>query len=388
MRNGAVDLKSFVDIRRSGDPDLILFVVILTLTGIGIAMSYSASAVFSLKVFGDPYHFLKRQILWFAVGFMSMLFFKEIDYRKYLKFTKVLLLVSFVLLALVFIPGVGHSAKGSARWLGLGPVAFQPSEFVKLFVVIFLAKVFSAEAADHLFQILIPIIIVAAIFLMVLLQPDFGTAIDILVVSVIILFVSGFPLTYIISLFIISIPMFYLIIYFVEYRKDRIVAFINPWEYRYGIGYHIIQAFIAFKMGGFLGVGLGNGTQKLARLPEPHTDFIFAVIAEETGLVGTVLIVMLFAAVLWRGIVISAGAQDNFGRLLAVGLTLMVVVQAFINLGVVTGALPTTGIPLPFISYGGSSLLANMTAAGIVLNVSRYRGAAQQEMKLFEEVWQ
>jgi cell division protein FtsW len=388
MRNGAVDLKSFVYVRRSGDPDLILFVVILTLTGIGIAMSYSASAVYSLKVFGDPYHFLKRQILWFAVSFVSMLVFKEIDYRNYLKFTKVLLLVSFILLALVFIPGLGHNAKGSARWLGIGPVAFQPSEFVKLFVVIFLAKVFSAEASDHLFQILIPIIIVAAIFLMVLLQPDFGTAIDILVVSVIILFVSGFPLTYIISLFVISIPMFYLIIYFVDYRKDRIVAFVNPWAYRYGIGYHIIQAFIAIKKGGFLGVGLGNGTQKLSRLPEPHTDFIFAVIAEETGLVGTVLIVMLFAAVLWRGIEISAGAQDNFGRLLAVGLTLMVVVQAFINLGVVTGALPTTGIPMPFISYGGSSLLANMTAAGIVLNVSRYRGAAQQEMKLFEEVWQ
>ena len=177
-------------------------------------------------------------------------------------------------------------------------------------------------------------------------------------------------------------------IYFGEYRKDRMVAFFNPWAYRYGIGYHIIQAFIAFKKGGFLGTGLGNGTQKISRLPEPHTDFIFAVIAEEAGLVGTVLIVLLFLAVLWRGIVIATGAQDNFGRLLAVGLSLMIVIQAFINIGVVTGGLPTTGIPLPFISYGGSSLLANMIAAGILLNISRYRGAAHQEMKLFEEVLQ
>jgi cell division protein FtsW len=383
-----VDLKSFIDIRRSKEPDLVLFVVILTLTGIGIVMSYSASAVYALKVFGDPYHFLKKQLLWFAIGFVFMLVFMQIDYRSYMKYTKVLLLASIAALALVLIPGIGHSAKGSVRWLGIGPAAFQPAEFVKIAVVIYLAKVFSAEAEDHFIRLLVPVIIVSIIFLMIIVQPDFGTAIDILIVSVFILFVSGFPFTYLFSLFIISIPMFYLMIYLVQYRKDRVIAFLNPWAYRYGIGYHIIQAFIAFKKGGFLGVGLGNGTQKLSRLPEPHTDFIFAVIGEEAGLVGTLLIVLLFAAVLWRGIVVSTEAQDNFGRLLAVGLSLMIVVQAFINMGVVTGALPTKGIPMPFISYGGSSLLANMIAAGILLNVSRYRGAVKQDMKLFEEVWQ
>jgi len=382
-----VDLKSFIDIRRSKEPDLVLFVVILTLTGIGIAMSYSASAVYALKAFGDPYYFLKKQLLWFAIGFVLMLVFMRIDYRSYMKYTKVLLLASIVALALVLIPGIGHSAKGSVRWLGLGPVAFQPAEFVKVVVVIYLAKVFSSEADDHFIRLLIPVIIVAVIFLMIIVQPDFGTAIDILIVSVFILFVSGFPFTYLLTLFVISIPMFYLMISLAQYRKDRIVAFMNPWAYRYGIGYHIIQSFIAFKKGGFLGVGLGNGTQKLSRLPEPHTDFIYAVIGEEAGLVGTVLIVVLFAAVLWRGIVVSTEAQDNFGRLLAVGLSLMIVVQAFINMGVVTGALPTKGIPMPFISYGGSSLLSNMIAAGILLNVSRYRGAVKQDMKLFEEVW-
>jgi len=383
-----VDLKSFIDIRRSKEPDLVLFVVILTLTGIGIAMSYSASAVYALKVFGDPYYFLKKQILWFAIGFVFMLVFMQIDYRNYMKYTKVLLLASIAALALVLVPGIGHSAKGSVRWLGFGPVAFQPAEFVKVVVVVYLAKVFSSEAEDHFIRLLIPVIIVAVIFLMIIVQPDFGTAIDILIVSVFILFVSGFPFTYLLSLFVISIPMFYLMISLVQYRKDRVVAFLNPWAYRYGIGYHIIQSFIAFKKGGFLGVGLGNGTQKLSRLPEPHTDFIYAVIGEEAGLVGTVLIVLLFAAVLWRGIVVSTEAQDNFGRLLAVGLSLMIVVQAFINMGVVTGALPTKGIPMPFISYGGSSLLSNMIAAGILLNVSRYRGAVKQDMKLFEEVWQ
>ncbi len=388
MRDGSVDLKSFVDTRRPGDPDMVLFAVILVLTGAGIVMSYSASAVYALKNFGDSYFFLKKQLLWFAVGFAFMFVFKEIDYRIYQRYTKLMLLVSLVLLVMVFLPGMGHSAKGSARWLGVGPVSFQPSEFVKLFVVIYLAKVFSADAKEHFIRFLVPVGVVAVIFLMVMLQPDFGTAIDILVVSVLMLFVSGFPFTYIVMLFILSIPMFYMMIYLVDYRKDRMIAYLNPWAYRYGIGYHIIQSFIAFKKGGFLGVGLGNGTQKLSRLPEPHTDFIFAVIAEEAGLLGTMGIVLLYAAVLWRGIAIAAGSQDDFGRLLAVGLSLMIVAQAFFNLGVVTGALPTKGIPLPFISYGGSSLLANMIAAGILLNISRHRDAARQETQLFKEVWQ
>ncbi len=383
-----MDLRSFVDIRRPREPDMILFTTVLALAGIGIAMIYSASAVYSMKIFGDSYYFLKRQFLWFALGMVLLLVFKEIDYRNYLRYTKLMLLLSFLLLSLVFVPGVGHTVKGSVRWLGTGGLSFQPSEFVKVFIVIYLAKVFSSDQDDHFTRILVPVIIVSVMFLLIMMQPDFGTAIDILAVSVMILFVSGFPLVYIISLFIISIPMFYLLIYLVEYRKNRLLAFFNPWEYRYGIGYHLVQGFIAFKKGGILGVGLGNGTQKLSRLPEPHTDFIFAVIAEEAGLAGTVIIVLLFTGFLWRGIITAGAAPDGFGRLLAIGLTLMIVVQAFINLGVVTGALPTTGIPLPFISYGGSSLLSSMIAVGIILNISRYRGAVRQEERGMEEVWQ
>ena len=258
-------------------------------------------------------------------------------------------------------------------------------------MVIYLVKVFSSEhtgLANHVMQLLIPVLIIGATFMLIMLQPNFGTAMDLLIVSVLILFVSGFPIVYIIMLFILSIPMFYLLIYQVNYRKDRLLSYFDPWADRYGIGYHIIQSFVAFKKGGLLGVGLGYGTQKINRLPEPHTDFIFAVIAEEAGLLGTLFIILLFCVLFWRGIMIALGAPDEFGRLLAIGLTLLIVIQAFINIGVVTGSLPTTGVPLPFLSYGGSSLLSNLIAAGILLNISRYREVVYEGVKLSDEVWQ
>jgi len=384
-----LDLRSVIDTRRKGEPDLVLFIVVFMLVGIGIAMSYSASAVYAMKTFGDSFYFLKKQLLWFFIGFTALLIFQEIDYRFYIKQTRFLLLISLVLLVVVLLPGVGHNAKGSVRWISLGFASFQPSEFVKIFMVIYLVKIFSSEKkGNQVLQMLIPLIIIAVMFVLILMQPDFGTAMDLLFVSVIILFVSGFPLTYIIALFVVSIPMFYLIVYQVDYRRDRILAYIDPWKDRFGNGYHIIQSFIAFKKGGILGVGLGYGTQKITRLPEPHTDFIFAVIAEEVGLFGTVFIVLLYIIIFMRAVSISIYAPDEFGSLLAIGLSLLIVVQAFINMGVVTGSLPTTGIPLPFVSYGGSSLLSNMIAAGILLNISRYREVANPGVKLSDEVWE
>lgn len=368
-----------VDTRRRGEADLLLFLTVFALVGFGIAMSYSASAVYAMKVFGDSFYFLKRQLLWFLVSFIALIVVQRIDYRIYARYTRYMILISLVLLVLVLVPGLGKNVKGSVRWIGFGPVHIQPSEFVKIVIAIYLAKVFSSEhegVVNHVFQLLIPMLVTGVIFMLVLLQPDFGTAIDIAFVAVAILFVSGFPLAYILSLFVVSIPMFYLLIYQVDYRKNRILAFFNPWENRYGIGYHIVQSFVAFKKGGLLGAGLGFGTQKLKRLPEPHTDFIFAVIAEETGMAGTLLIIILFSLIFWRGIQIAIKAPDRFGRLLAIALTLMIVIQAFLNIGVVTGSIPTTGIPLPFISYGGSSLLASMIAIGVLLNISRYREVA------------
>jgi len=384
-----VDIKSIIDTRRKEEPDLVLFITIFVLACIGIAMSYSASAVFAQRVMGDSFYFLKRQVLWFLAGGSLLLVFHEIDYRFYAGKTKIMLLVSIVLLVLVLIPGIGHTVKGSSRWLGFGFLSIQPSEFIKVVMAIYLVKVFSSEASDnHLVQLLIPIVIIAIMFILIMLQPDFGTAIDLLLVSVLILFVSGFSFFYLAGLFFVSVPMFYLLIYQVDYRWARLVAFMDPWKDRFGSGYHVIQSYIAFKKGGMFGAGLGFGTQKIRRLPEPHTDFIFAVIGEEMGLIGTVAIIFLFALVFWRGMVIALQAPDNFGKLLAMGLTFHIVVQSFINIAVATGSLPTTGIPLPFISCGGSSLLSNMIAAGILLNISRYRETAPEGIKLSEEVWQ
>ncbi|HEY1405195.1 MAG TPA: putative lipid II flippase FtsW [Spirochaetota bacterium] len=390
-----MDLKGVIDTRRKERPDLILFITILVLAGLGLAMIYSASAALSLKYHGTSFYFLKKQLIWFIAGFGALLLFQEIDYRHYPRVTIFLLGGAMILLISVFVPGLGHHAKGSARWIGMGELHLQPSEFVKIVMVIYLAKVFSAEQKDHAshaVSLIIPIVVLAVMFIMVMLQPDFGTAIDLLLVSVAIMFASGFSLIYLMVLGVISIPAFYLLIYQVKYRWDRVIAYFNPWHDRFGIGYHIIQSFTAFRIGGFLGVGLGYGTMKLARLPEPHTDFIFAVIGEEAGFFGTASVIILFALLFWRGIRISLDATDNFGRLLSMGLTLMIVMQAFLNIAVVTGSLPTTGIPLPFISYGGSSFLSNMITCGILLNISRYREAVHEGFKYdnfgSEEVWQ
>ncbi len=381
-----MDFKSLADTNRSRrDVDIVLFITIFILAGIGLAMSYSASAVYALETFGDSLYFLNRQLIWFCVGFIALLIFQQIDYRVYIRYTKIMLLVSSILLILVLIPGIGQGAKGSVRWLGVGPVKFQPSEFVKIFMVIYLVKVFSSETNQKLnrvFQLLIPMVVIGVTFVLIILQPDFGTAINLVIVSVFILFVSGFPLRYILSLFILSLPMFYLMIYQVDYRKARILAFIDPWKERFGSGYHIIQSFIAFKAGGLFGVGLGFGTQKIKRLPEPHTDFIFAVIAEESGLLGAALIVVLFCIIFVRGMQISLTVADDFGSLLAIGLSLVIVVQAFINIGVVGGSLPITGIPLPLISYGGSSFISTMIILGILLNISRYRESEEMPFAL------
>jgi cell division protein FtsW len=374
-----------------GKPDIVLFFIVFALAGTGLAMVYSASAVLSLKTYGDTFYILKRQLMWFISGFALLMLFQELDYRLLPKLTRYLLPVAFILLVCVFVPGLGHSAKGSARWIGSGFVKIQPSEFVKIAMVIYIAKVFSAEHRldrNHAVQTLLPLVVLAAMFVMILLQPDFGTAIDLVIVCVSILFISGFSLVYLAGLFILSVPAFYLFIYQVSYRWDRILAFVDPWHDKFGIGYHIVQSFFAFHKGGLLGVGLGYGSMKIARLPEPHTDFIFAVIAEEAGFFGTAAVIVLFCLLFWRGARIALDAEDPFGKLLATGVTLMIVIQALINIGVVTGSLPTTGVPLPFISYGGSSLWSSMICAGILLSISRRSRRTAHTDFGTQEVWQ
>ena len=369
-------------------PDPVLFLIVFTLACAGLALCYSASALYAARVFSDPFYFLKRQLVWFFLGFGVLSVVQNIDYHIYLKQTRVMLLLSFVLLVLVLVPGIGHSAKGSVRWLCVGPFGFQPSEFVKLFMVIYVVKVFSSESKGNpVMQFLIPVVVIAVLFVLILLQPDFSTAMDLLIISGLILFVSGFPAMYLISLGVLSLPMFYLLVYQVDYRRERLLAFMDPWKDRFGNGYHVIQSYIAFKKGGLIGAGLGRGTQKISRLPEPHTDFIFAVIAEELGLAGTICVVILFCTLFYRAVIISLNAQDDFGRLLAIALGLFLTVQAFMNIGVVTGSLPATGMPLPFISYGGSSMICSMTAAGILLNISRYQKNGSHSLKYSDEAW-
>ena len=363
---------------RKSKPDVVLFLTILTIAGIGIAMCYSASAVNALALYGDSYFFLKRQSIWFLAGLVLLLVFQEIDYRIYQKYSGLMIIISLVLLVLVFIPGIGHTVKGSARWLNLGVVGFQPSEFAKIAVILYLAKAFSNElpGSSFIVHFVVSFLIIGVMFLLIKLQPDLGTAISILLVSALMFIISGFSFLYTIILAIASVPTFYLLIYQVDYRRDRILAYLNPWADRFGKGYHIIQSYIAFKRGSITGVGLGFGTQKLQRLPEPHTDFIFAVIAEEVGLIGTVGLAIFFLVFFVCAVRIALAISDKFGKLLAMGLGMLITLQALINIGVVTGILPITGIPLPLVSYGGSSFLSTMVAGGILLNISRYREQA------------
>ena len=266
-----MDLRTVIDTRRKGESDVFLFVAVFLLAGMGIALSYSASAVYAMNTFGDSFYFLKRQMLWFAISFMSLLVFQEIDYRLYNRHTKTMLLISIVLLALVLIPGIGHSVKGSARWLGFGPFRLQPSEFVKLFMVIYLVKVFSSEDRGvQPSRILVPIIVIAVMFVLIMLQPDFSTAVDLLVVSVLIL---SLPVSFLyIWCSCHQHPHVLPSIYQVDYRKDRLLAFINPGRTASASAI-INQSFIAFKKGGFLGVGLGYGTQKSRGTPLTRISF-------------------------------------------------------------------------------------------------------------------
>jgi len=371
-----MELNTYIESKKN--PDLILLAIVFAISGFGLAMCYSASAVYAMSTFGDAFYFFKRQLVWFFSGLIILLVVQAVDYRIYKRYTKGMLIVSFILLLLVLLPGIGHNVKGAARWINFGFFSLQPAEFVKVFVVIYLVKIFSRDrdggkAGNAVVRLLFPLLMVAAMFVLIMLQPDFSTAMELLFVAAVIFFVSGFPFIYMVMLFILSIPMFYLLIYQVDYRRERLLAYLDPWKDRFGNGYHIIQSFIAFKKGGFLGLGMGFGEQKIRRLPEPHTDFIFAVIAEEMGLLGTGLIVILFCFFFVRVASIALAAPDDFGCLLAVGLGVLIISQAFINIGVVTGGLPTTGIPLPFLSYGGSSFLSGMLSVGILLNISRYR---------------
>jgi cell division protein FtsW len=348
-----------------------LFVITFFLVGFGALMVFSSTSVVMEQGVSE-YYYLKKHLFTIAVSLTAML----IAYRTKLSWLKKmaipLLIVSFILLALVFVPGVGVSAGGAKRWIRLWPSTFQPSEFVRLAMVIFLARYMSIKdyRTDRFIYFFIPVAVMALFQGVFLMQPDFGATMSLGVLTLCMLFLSGTRLRYIVYLLALGAPAVVKLA-LEPYRLRRITAFLDPWNDAMGSGFQLVQSFMAFGRGGIVGVGLGNSRQKLDFLPEVHTDFIFSMVGEEVGFMAASMIVILFALLFWRGLKVALKNKDGFEYYLAFGLSMMLALQALVNFWVVTGLLPTKGLPLPFLSYGGSSLLVNMTAVGFLLNLSR-----------------
>ncbi|HZP61859.1 MAG TPA: putative lipid II flippase FtsW [Terriglobales bacterium] len=350
-----------------------LFTVTLLLIFVGLVMVFSASAVMAKERYGSPYFFLLRQMGWAVGGLLLMLAAMKIDYRRFKHpavVFSILGLTTVMLISVFFLDRSHHTH----RWIHWGPFSFQPSEMAKPALILFLAF-FLENRTNSMHEwrnTVLPAVLPTLVFIgLIVFQPDLGTAIACAAITGCVLFVAGLELRYLAYAFLGSLLPLYFLIFHVAYRRARILAFLDPYSDPQGRGFHIIQSLIAVSTGGITGAGLMEGKQKLFYLPEPHTDFIFAVTAEEVGLVGSLLIVLLFAIFLWRGIRTALRTQEMFGRFLAVGITSMIVVQAFINISVVLGLMPTKGIPLPFVSYGGSSLFFALACVGVLLNVSK-----------------
>ncbi|MCQ6274002.1 stage V sporulation protein E [Bacillus sp. V3B] len=356
-------------------PDIILMLLTFTLLAIGLVMVYSASAIWADYKFDDSFFFAKRQMLFAGVGIIGMFFIMNIDYWTWRTWAKVLIIICFVLLVLVLIPGIGNVRNGSRSWIGIGAFSVQPSEFMKLAMIAFLAK-FLSERQKYITSFkkgLIPSLgLVFLAFGMIMLQPDLGTGTVMVGTCTVMIFIAGARIRHFMVLGLIGLAGFVVLVLSAPYRIKRITSFLDPWQDPLGSGFQIIQSLFAIGPGGLFGLGLGQSRQKFFYLPEPQTDFIFAILAEELGFIGGSFILLLFSLLLWRGIRIALGAPDLYGSLLAVGIIAMVAIQVMINVGVVTGLMPVTGITLPFLSYGGSSLTLMLLAVGVLLNVSRY----------------
>jgi cell division protein FtsW len=350
-----------------------LFAVTMLLVFVGLVMVFSASAVMARERFGSPYAFLSKQLIWASAGIVAMLAGMRVDYRRYKNPAIVfsLLGITTLLLISVFFLDRSHNTH---RWFKLGGFSFQPSELAKPVLILFLAYFLEARTktmSDWRNTLLPAVAPVLVLLGLIVLQPDLGTAIACAGIAACILYVAGMRLRYFGYAFGASLLPLYFLIFHVAFRRDRILAFMNPYAERQKAGFHLIQSLIAVGTGGITGTGLMEGKQKLFYLPEPHTDFIFAVTAEELGLVGAMFVVTLFAIFLWRGMRASWRTEDVFGRYLAVGITSMVVLQAFINMSVVLGLMPTKGIPLPLVSYGGSSIFVTLACVGVLLNITK-----------------
>ncbi|MBK8377403.1 MAG: putative lipid II flippase FtsW [Nitrospira sp.] len=360
------------------DPALLAVTLILAL--VGVVMVFSASAVVAGNRFHDPWYFLKRQLAWLGAGLLVMHLISKIDYTIWKKLAIPLLFGTTVLLMLVLVPSFGSVAKGARRWLHLGPLNIQPAELAKYAVAIYIAA-YLTKKQDQITNfsrgLLPPLIVLGLLSGLVLLEPDLGTVVVMGLVVVTMLFLAGARIKHLGLLALCALPTVAALILGSPYRRRRVIEYLYGAKDPTGSGYQIHQSFLAFGSGGPFGVGLGEGKQKLFFLPEAHTDFVLALVGEELGLMGTVTIVLLFGLFVIKGFQIARRARNPFGRHLAMGITLLVGMQALVNAGVVTGLLPTKGLTLPFVSYGGSSLMANLFGVGILLNISRDRQGGQ-----------
>ncbi|MGH9728753.1 MAG: putative lipid II flippase FtsW [Candidatus Acidiferrales bacterium] len=363
---------------RSSQPDRKLFVVTLALCFIGVVMVFSASAVTAKELYGNGYVFLERQIIWLAVGLFGMIRLMNFDYRKLREPRVIYSSLAVIVLMLIGVLFLDRS-HATHRWIHLGPLSLQPSEFAKLAVILYLAWFlemrlrpggFGVNNWNHtLLPALGPVIFILAL---ILREPDMGTSCMIFLIALVMLFEAGMSMKYVAGAALGALPAVYLLIMHANYRYERMLAFFSPGSDPQGRGFQLMQSLIAVGSGGLTGVGLMESKQKLFYLPEAHTDFIYAVLCEELGYIGGIAVVILFGIYAWRGFRAGFRAPDAFGRLLALGITTLVVGQALVNLSVVLGLMPTKGIPLPFISYGGSSLLVMLLATGVLLNISQH----------------
>lgn len=347
---------------------------VMVLVAIGMVMIYSASSIYAYSSMGDSLFFLKRHLIYLVVGLLMMFGAMSIDITTLKKFSKPVILLSIFLLLLVLVPHIGRETAGARRWFRIGLVNFQPSEFAKIAIIIYMADLISRKGTQmkSLIHGYVPAVAVLGLMVgLILLEPDLGTAITVSLITVIMLYVGGVRGSYIIASMLASIPALYVLLFRVPYRRKRMMIFLNPWADKRGAGFQIIQSFVALGSGGPFGVGLGQSRQKLFYLPASHTDFIFSIIGEELGFVGSASIVVLFAIFIWQGMKIAFKTVDTFEKLVALGVVSLVALEVIINIAVTAGALPTKGLPLPFISYGGSGLIFHLAAVGLLLNIAK-----------------
>jgi len=357
--------------------DIRLLFPVLILVGIGIVMVYSASSAMALKKFGADSYFLKKQSMFALAGIVALVVLRHTPYRFFRPLTYLIVLFAVALLVSIKIPGIGYAAGGAERWIRFAGLSFQPSEFARFAMIIYLAYSMSKKQENiQIFSIgFLPHVAVLLLFTgLILIQPDFGSVMILCALTWIMMFAGGVKITHLLSGLLVVLPVAIYFMQTADYRMKRILSFMDPWKHSSDEGYQVVHSLMAFGSGGILGSGIGQGYQKLFYLPEPHTDFIFSVVGEELGLLGVLVILGLYSVIMWRGMSISKNSKDLFGAFIALGLTTALGLQVCINMGVVMGMLPPKGLALPFLSYGGTSLLMNMACIGILMNI----GASQK----------